>query len=163
MTQGLGWLHLCAVPTASFATRRTLTRSLSLLTGLGLVFIGLRFLLAPRAGAEGFGVLLPPADVNYAFHYAKGIRDVFAGLLLVAFAGLGYDRPLAWVLLLGTLVPGVDLTIVRAQPTASLALMLPHLLAIGLLLGLAAALFTTPRPAAPASAQRPAPLTRYAS
>lgn len=143
--------------------RRTLSRSLSLLTGLGMVFIGLRFLLAPRAGAEGFGVFLPPADVQYAFHYAKGIRDVFSGLLLVAFAGLGYDRPLAWVLLLGALIPCVDLTIVRAQPTFSLALELPHLLAIGLLLGLAASLFTTSRSAASVGVQQPAPLARQAS
>ena len=142
--------------------RRTLTRSLTLLIGLGLIFIGLRFLLAPRAGAEGFGVFLPPADVNYAFHYAKGIRDVFSGLLLVVFAGLGYDRPLAWVALLGTLIPSVDLAVVRAQPTASLALELPHLMAIGLLLGVAASLFTTPRPATPAGVQLPEPLTRQA-
>ncbi|MGI4870218.1 MAG: DUF4267 domain-containing protein [Janthinobacterium lividum] len=142
--------------------RRTLSRSLSLLLGLGMLFIGLRFLLTPRAGGEGFGVFLPPADVNYAFHYAKGVRDVFSGLLLVAFAGLGYDRALAWVLLLGALIPGVDLSIVRAQPTASLALELPHIMAIGLLLGLAASFFTLPRLASPAGLQRPAPLARQA-
>jgi hypothetical protein len=143
--------------------RRTLSRSLSLLLGLGMVFIGLRFLLAPRAGAEGFGVFLPPTDTQYAFHYAKGIRDVFSGLLLVLFAGLGYDRSLAWVLLLGALIPGVDLTVVRAQPTVSLALELPHLVAIVLLLGLAASFFTMPRLATLAEAQLPEPLTRYAS
>jgi hypothetical protein len=143
--------------------RRTLSRSLSLFLGLGMVFIGLRFLLAPRAGAEGFGVFLPPTDTQYAFHYAKGIRDVFSGLLLVLFAGLGYDRSLAWVLLLGALIPGVDLTVVRAQPTVSLALELPHLVAIVLLLGLAASFFTMPRPATLAEAQLPEPLTRYAS
>jgi hypothetical protein len=129
--------------------RRTLSRSLGLLIGLGMVFIGLRFLLAPRAGAEGFGVFLPPTDTQYAFHYAKGIRDVFSGLLLVAFVALGYDRPLAWVMLLGALIPCVDLTIVRAQPTASLALYLPHLLAIVLLLGGATSLFSQSAPAAP--------------
>jgi len=129
-------------------TRRTLTRSLSLLLGLGMVFIGLRFLLAPRLGAEGYGVFLPPADVQYAFHYAKGIRDVFSGLLLAIFAGLGYDRPLAWVTLLGVLIPSADLTIVLAQPTGSLVLATPHLVAIVLLLGLAGSLFTLARPAA---------------
>ncbi|UOQ68933.1 DUF4267 domain-containing protein [Hymenobacter volaticus] len=143
--------------------RRILPRSLSLLTGLGMLFIGLRFLLAPRAGAEGFGVFLPLTDTQYAFHYAKGIRDVFSGLLLVAFAGLGYDRPLAWVLLFGALIPSVDLTIVLNQPTASWSFAMPHLVAIGLLLGLAAALFTTPRPAAPAGTQLPETLTRSAS
>jgi Domain of unknown function (DUF4267) len=142
--------------------RRTLTRSLSLLTGLGMGFIGLRFLLAPRAGAEGYGVFLPPADVNYAFHYAKGIRDVFSGSLLVTFAGLGHDRPLGWVLVLGTMIPVVDLTVVRAQPTATLAQQMPHLIAIGLLLGIAASSFTPPRPIAPAGLPRPKPLTRPA-
>jgi hypothetical protein len=130
--------------------RRTLSRSLGLLIGFGMLFIGLRFLLAPRAGAEGFGVFLPPTDTQYAFHYAKGIRDVFSGLLLVVFAALGYDRPLAWVMLLGALIPCVDLAVVRAQPTASLALELPHLLAIVLLLGGAAALFRQSTPATPA-------------
>ncbi|RZL16305.1 MAG: DUF4267 domain-containing protein [Hymenobacter sp.] len=128
-------------------TRRTLTRGLSLLLGLGMVFIGARFLLAPRAGAEGFGVFLPPAATQYAFHYAKGIRDIFSGLLLALFAGLGYDRPLAWVTLLGVLIPSVDLTIVLAQPTASLAFALPHVVAIGLLLVLTGSLFTLAQPA----------------
>jgi hypothetical protein len=143
--------------------RRTLSRSLSLLLGLGMVFIGLRFLLAPRAGAEGFGVFLPPSDTQYAFHYAKGIRDVFSGLLLALFAGLGYDRSLAWVLLLGALIPSVDLTVVKSQPTALLALQLPHLLAIVLLLGLAASFFTLPRTATLAGAQFPEQLTRHAA
>ncbi len=129
-------------------TRRTLTRGLCLLLGLGMVFIGARFLLAPRAGAEGYGVFLPPANVNYAFHYAKGIRDIFSGLLLALFAGLGYDRSLAWVTLLGALIPSVDLAIVLAQPTGSLALATPHLVAIVLLVGLAISLFTLARPAA---------------
>ncbi|OGX91709.1 hypothetical protein BEN49_18830 [Hymenobacter coccineus] len=106
-------------------------------------------------------MFLPPADVHYAFHYAKGIRDVFSGLLLVAFAGLGYDRPLAWVTLLGALIPGVDLAVVLAQPTASLAFELPHMIAIGLLLGLAASLFTTS--ATPAGVQQPAQLSRHAA
>jgi hypothetical protein len=128
-----------------------------------MLFIGLRFLLAPRIGAEGFGVFLPPTDTQYAFHYAKGIRDVFSGLLLALFAGLGYDRPLAWVTLLGTLIPSVDLAVVLTQPTASLAFALPHLLAIGLLLGLAASLFTLPRPATSASVSLPQPLTQPAS
>jgi hypothetical protein len=131
-------------------TRRNITRSLSLLLGLGMVFIGTRFLLAPRLGAEGFGVFLP-ADTNYAFHYAKGMRDIFSGLLLALFAGLGYDRPLAWVTLLGTFIPGVDLTIVLSQPTGSLALAMPHLLAIVLLLGLTVSLFTLARPTASAT------------
>lgn len=135
---------------------RSISRGLSLLTGLGLLFIGLRFLIAPRAGAEGYGVFLP-ADNNLAFHYAKGVRDVFCGLLMLLFAGLGYDRPLGWVLLLGALIPAVDLAVVLAQPTAALALGLPHMVAIGLCLGLAGSLFKLSGSAAkqPVSAYKP--------
>lgn len=128
-------------------TRRNITRGLSLLLGLGMVFIGTRFLLAPRVGAEGFGVFLPDGS-NYAFHYAKGVRDFFSGLLLVVFARLGDDRGLGWVTLLGALIPCVDLAVVLAQPTAALAFALPHVVAIVLLLGLAISLFTLTRPAA---------------
>jgi hypothetical protein len=113
-----------------------------------MVFIRARLLLAPRAGAEGFGVFLPPTATQYAFHYVKGIRDIFSGLLLAIFAGLGYDRPLAWVTLLGTQIPCVDLTVVLAQPTASLAFALPHVGAIVLLLVLMGSLFTLAQPAA---------------
>jgi hypothetical protein len=128
-------------------TRRNITRGLSLLLGLGMVFIGTRFLLAPRLGAEGFGVFLPSTDGTYAFHSAKGIRDIFSGLLLTLFAALGYDQPLAWLTLLGTFIPCVDMTIVLSQPTGSLALATPHLLAIVLLVGLTVSLFTLARPA----------------
>jgi hypothetical protein len=137
-------------------TRRNITRGLCLILGLGMVFIGTRFLLAPRTGAEGFGVFLPLTDTQYAFHYAKGIRDIFSGLLLAIFAGLGYDRPLACVTLLGALIPCVDLTIVLTQPTGSLALAMPHLVAIVLLVGLTVSLFTLARPAATAATFAPA-------
>jgi hypothetical protein len=39
--------------------RRTPSRSLSLLLGLGIIFSGLRFLLVPRAGAEGLAYSCP--------------------------------------------------------------------------------------------------------
>ncbi|OUJ70458.1 DUF4267 domain-containing protein [Hymenobacter crusticola] len=106
-----------------------------------------------RTGAKGFGVFLPPTDTQYAFHYAKGIRNVFSGLLLALFTGLGYDRPLAWVLLLGTLIPCVNLTVAQAQPTAPLTLQMPHLLTIVLLLGLMASFIIMPHPATLAVAQ----------
>lgn len=150
---------LYAVLIFSFAMRRTLSRSLSLLSGLGMVFIGTRFLVAPRVAAAGYGVALPPTDDNYAFQYAKGVRDVFSGLLLVTFAGLGYDRPLAWVALTGALIPSVDLTVVRSQPNASLKVELPHVMAISVLLGVAAVLFNTPQPAPSAGTRRRQPLS----
>jgi len=57
-------------------------------------------------------MFLPLGNTQCAFHHAKSIRDVFLGLPLVVFAGLGYVRLLAWVLLLGALIPNVDFTVV---------------------------------------------------
>jgi hypothetical protein len=61
------------------------------------------------------------------------MRDVFSGLAL--FAGLDYDRPLAWVLLLGTYdsLRGHDRRAGLAHGLISLTN--AHLLAIVLLLG----------------------------
>jgi len=55
---------------------------LVLLIALGIIFIGARFIVAPQAGAKGFGV--PAADAEkVAYLWAKGTRDVVSGLLLI--------------------------------------------------------------------------------
>lgn len=96
-----------------------LLRTASGLLGGGLVFIGARFLVAPDAGAVGFG-LPPSTDGWYALHYTKGIRDVFSGLVIGTFAVAGWHKPLAAVLALGAMIPAVDFTIVLTTPGANL-------------------------------------------
>lgn len=61
------------------------------LIAVGIIFIGARFLIAPRAAAEGFGI---PADGSQAFAYlwAKGTRDIVSGLLVIALLWLGVGR-----------------------------------------------------------------------
>lgn len=55
---------------------------LVVLIALGIIFIGVRFWVAPVSAAAGFGV---PVDQNPnpAFLRAKGTRDVVAGLLFL--------------------------------------------------------------------------------
>jgi uncharacterized protein DUF4267 len=59
--------------------------------GLGIIAIGVRFLLAPRTAAAGYGVAIRE-EIGGAGAYlsAKGVRDIVSGLvvfLLIAIAG----------------------------------------------------------------------------
>ena len=62
---------------------------LAILVGVAIIAIGVRFVVAPRVAAIGYGV---PAkeDGDAAYLTVKGVRDIVYGLIdvtLVAFAG----------------------------------------------------------------------------
>jgi hypothetical protein len=76
-----------------------------------IIFIGARFLLAPRTAAAGYGV---PAksDGDGAYLAVKGVRDIvsgIAGLALLAFVGAEAG---AWFMLASALSPLGDMVIV---------------------------------------------------
>ena len=62
-----------------------------MLIAAGIIFIGARFLVAPHAAAEAFGV---PADGTrtLAYLWAKGTRDIVSGLLVIALLWIGVGR-----------------------------------------------------------------------
>jgi hypothetical protein len=99
-------------------------RLISLLIGFGLLFIGGRFLLAPETAEAGFGLKLQETD--YAFHYIKGVRDIFSGLIIVLFAWSHYRKPLFLTLLAGSVIPFADMLIVWRTPGSNLWAMLTH-------------------------------------
>ena len=74
---------------------------IAFLTGLGMIFIGTRFLLSPETAEAGYGIHFTEQG-DYSFHYIKGIRDIFSGLLLCVFALLNDRRALGVTLLAGT-------------------------------------------------------------
>jgi hypothetical protein len=74
--------------------------------GIGLLFIGIRFLIMPEVAERGFGL----------FYNIKGSRDAFSGLILVIFTALQWRKPLAVVALAGALVPVVDMLAVLTTP-----------------------------------------------
>lgn len=84
--------------------------------GVSLLFIGVRFLLMPEVSERGFGLIYE--QPNEAFHYIKGIRDGFSGLILVVFTALKWRKPLAVVTLAGSLVPVIDMLVVLTMPDA---------------------------------------------
>ncbi len=89
---------------------------LGYLFGVGLLFIGGRFLWLPEVAEHGFG--LSYDQPTNSFHYIKGIRDIFSGLVLTIFTVAGWRKPLAVAVLSGSLIPLVDMLIVLNAPNA---------------------------------------------
>lgn len=83
------------------------------LAGIALTVIGIRFLAWPEAAARFFGVGPRPAGVE--LHGVVGLRDVWLGLMALAFAFLRDYRALALWLGLATLVCLGDAAIVAAS------------------------------------------------
>ena len=83
------------------------------LLAAGIIFIGARFLVAPRVAAAGYGVPAdldqPPAD---AYLSVKGVRDIATGLFVVILLIAGATHLAGWVMLAATIVPLADATIV---------------------------------------------------
>ena len=86
------------------------------LFGAALFFIGGRFLLDPETAERGFGLVY--AQPNESFHYIKGVRDLFSGLIITVFTLLNWRKPLAIVFLTGSLVPVGDMIIVLTASSA---------------------------------------------
>jgi hypothetical protein len=108
-------------PTSS--SRRSGTGIATLLTGLALCFIGARFLVVPGAAAAGFGV---PLTGLAAYAVAKGVRDLSFGALLIALTLLGERRAAALTLVIGSLIPVVDGSIVLAWSGVRPAYLVVH-------------------------------------
>jgi hypothetical protein len=83
-----------------------------LIGGALLTVIGIRYLVSPEAAARTFGVPARPA--GYALHYIIGLRNIWLGLLAVAFAWLRDWQALALWFAMGTLVCFADAAIALA-------------------------------------------------
>ncbi|HEY0933972.1 MAG TPA: DUF4267 domain-containing protein [Trebonia sp.] len=105
-----------------------------------IVFIGGRFLLAPRVAMAGFGV---PEDRLRALTSIKGVRDITSGVVpLVVLAAAGHHA-FGWVLLAAAITPIGDAVIVRTNGGTLAHALSVHaatalvLIAAGLILALA--------------------------
>jgi hypothetical protein len=93
------------------------------LLAAAIIFIGARFLAAPRVAAAGYGV---SPDIDQpgvrAYLSVKGIRDITTGLLVIVVMTTHLPQLIGWVMLTATIIPIVDATIVLRsggpKPTA---------------------------------------------
>lgn len=109
--------------------KKKISIAIAFLTGLGLIFIGARFLIAPETAEVGYGIYFNEQG-DYSFHYIKGIRDLMSGLLICILVLSKQTRALGITLLVGTIVPIVDMLIVFSKDYSGIAQAIPHISAI---------------------------------
>ncbi|MGF7081495.1 DUF4267 domain-containing protein [Mucilaginibacter sp. UYCu711] len=84
---------------------------MALLIVVGIIFIGVRFILVPRAGAAGFGIPLS-SNADLAFGRIKEIRDIFSGLALLPLLFFKMGKATAYVYTAAIIVPATDCLLV---------------------------------------------------
>ena len=107
---------------------KTFSFYIVLLTGLLLLFIGARFLLSPQTAELAYGIHIHTGD--FSFHYIKGIRDIFSGLLVIVLLLAKEYRALGLALLCATIVPAGDFFIVLSHADFEVNKLYPHISAI---------------------------------
>jgi len=103
--------------------------AIAVLLGLGMIFLGTRFYTSPEVATAGFGIHFN-AKGDYSFHYIKGIRDIFSGLIICIFVLLNERRTLGVTLLAGTIIPVNDMLIALSKSYNGVLQTLPHVIAI---------------------------------
>ena len=83
------------------------------LLAAGIIFLGARFLIAPRIAAAGYGVLpdVDEASVR-AYLSVKCVRDIATGLFVIILMIAGETQLVGWVMLAATIIPLGDAAIV---------------------------------------------------
>jgi uncharacterized protein DUF4267 len=93
------------------------------LLAAGIIFLGARFLVAPRVAAAGYGVLpdVDQASVR-AYLSVKGVRDIATGLIVVVLMAAGATHLVGWVMLAATIIPiGDAIIVLRSGGSKSIA------------------------------------------
>ena len=98
--------------TQSWGTR-SLSWWITLLLALGIIFVGIRFIIVPEAGADGFGISFVNARDD-VYGKIKGIRDIFSGLVLLPLLWKRMRTATAWVFTTAVIVPVTDGMIILA-------------------------------------------------
>ena len=107
---------------------KTVAFCVLLLTGLGMLFIGGRFLVSPAIAEAGYGIHVTTGD--YSFHYIKGIRDIFSGLVVLVLLFAKEYRALGFALLCATIIPAGDFLIVMSHTDYEVSKLYPHITAV---------------------------------
>ena len=103
--------------------------TIAFLNGLGLIFIGARFLVAPEIAEASYGIHFN-AIGDFSFHYIKGIRDVFTGLIICTLILTKQTKAVGITLAVGMIIPTVDMLIVLKKDYTSIIQAIPHIAAI---------------------------------
>lgn len=111
----VGQQYICGMPQRSYVTADSVLFWLVALLGIGIIFIGARFIVAPLAAARDFGVPATQTE-KPTYLWAKGTRDIVSGLLVIGLLWLKVNSGvLATFLFIASLIPIGDLLNVYVQ------------------------------------------------
>lgn len=111
---------------------RSVSYWLAALVAAGIIFLGMRFIIAPEAGAEGFGIPLPHTTDALAYGRIKGIRDIFSGVVILLSLISRNRRATALVFGAAIMIPVSDcLTVLAANGPKDVIHLLIHGLTAG--------------------------------
>ncbi|MDJ1503637.1 DUF4267 domain-containing protein [Xanthocytophaga agilis] len=104
---------------------RSLSYWMTLFIALGILFIGLRFILLPRVSVEDFGIQVC-SQSDLAFGRIKGIRDMYSGLALLALLLGRMKKATAYVFTAAIIIPCMDCLQIYLNNGLDLPRMLVH-------------------------------------
>lgn len=98
------------------------------LVALGIIFVGIRFIITPQVGAVGYGI--PFRDLaDDSFGKIKGIRDIYSGLQFAPLLLLRMRKATAWIFTMTIIIPLFDFCMILTHNGAQ---DIAHLLIHGL-------------------------------
>ncbi len=118
----------------------------AMLVAFAIIAIGVMYLYSPRAATQSFGLPLPEEGPNIAWWLRlKGVRDMVAGLVVLALMVWGGPRMVGIALLVEAITPAGDMSLILAAKGSTktafgihgLTAALMILAAISLIMGLA--------------------------
>jgi hypothetical protein len=106
------------------------------LVALAIIAIGTQYVARPRAATRSFGLPLPEEGANVDWWLRlKGVRDIVAGLGVLAFMAWGGQRGVGLILLVDAFIPVGDMLVVlRGKGSTGLALGMHGLTAVVMIL-----------------------------
>ena len=118
----------------------------AMLVAVAIIAIGVMYLSNPRGATQSFGLPLPEEGPNIAWWLRlKGVRDIVAGLVVLALMVWGGPRMVGIALLVEAIIPAGDMSLILAAKGSTktafgihgLTAALMILAAIPLIMGLA--------------------------
>ena len=87
----------------------------ALLLAFAIIAIGAQYVASPTIATRSFGLPLPEAGANIAWWLRlKGVRDIAAGLTILALMAWGGPRAIGIILLVDAIIPVGDMLLVLA-------------------------------------------------
>jgi hypothetical protein len=85
----------------------------AVLAAVGIIVIGILYLFNPRTASQSFGLPLPEVGANIVWWLRlKGLRDVVAGMVVLALVVWREPRLLGIVLMIEAMIPVGDMSLV---------------------------------------------------